>query len=242
MPRLPLVATRGRSRALRRHARPACAGGRRRPPGSRPAACGLASAAQRLARAVGVAVDQELHHVRDVLLRAGEPVLQGQEIGAHVLRGAGDEAQDLRQPAQHLHLLRAGGGPARRTRRSWPRACRAAASAAPAGRSAGASMLNRPMRVSFITSAADIAQTIASQCVAARLQRRQHRQEVLLHEQHRRDDDVAAARCRPAQRCSAAPSPPHSAAACTASCRPGIVRASVRLARVRRRSRGGCPS
>ena len=52
-------------------------------------------------------------------------------------------------------------------------------------------MLNRPMRVSRITSPADMAQTMASHCVAPGLERRQDRQEVLLHEQHGGDDDVA---------------------------------------------------
>ena len=72
----------------------ACAGDRRRPPGYSTGARDLHDAAQRARGAVGIAVDQEADHVGDVLLRAREPVLQRQEIGAHVLRGARDEAQE----------------------------------------------------------------------------------------------------------------------------------------------------
>ena len=139
----------------------------------------------------GVAVHQEVDHVRDVLLGAGEPVLQRQEIGAHVLRGAGDEAQDLRQPAQHLHLLRAGGGrdaarpsplasglPRRRFRKAIaPVAGRGHVELAHAGQLGHLGGRHRAdHRVAM---------------VAARLQRRQDRQEVVFEEQHRRDHDVA---------------------------------------------------
>ena len=54
--------------------------------------------------AVRVAPDQQTHHVREIGFRASEPVLQHQEISAHVLCRAGDEAQQLGQLAQHLHL------------------------------------------------------------------------------------------------------------------------------------------
>ncbi len=59
-------------------------------------------------------------------------------------------------------------------------------------------MSKRPTRVSFTTSAADIAQTMRIALRAARLQGVEHRQEVLFHEQHRRDDDVAAGDVGPA--------------------------------------------
>ena len=68
----------------------------------------LGGTAQHPARAIGVAIDQKLDHADDVVRRAGQPVLQRQEVGAHVLGGARDEAQDLGQPAQHLHLLGTG--------------------------------------------------------------------------------------------------------------------------------------
>ena len=62
------------------------------------------------ARPRRVAADQQPHHAGEVLVRAGEPELHGEEVGAHVLGGAGHELQDLRQAAQHRHLLRAGVG------------------------------------------------------------------------------------------------------------------------------------
>ena len=40
---------------------------------------------------------------------ARQPILQRQEIGAHVLRGARNETQQLRQLPQHLHLALAAG-------------------------------------------------------------------------------------------------------------------------------------
>ena len=65
---------------------------------------GVQRAAQHLPGASRVAVDQPADHVGDVLVRAGEPVLHREEIGAQVLGRARHEAQDLRQPAQHGHL------------------------------------------------------------------------------------------------------------------------------------------
>ena len=61
--------------------------------------------AQALARSLGEFRHEEAHHVADVLFRARQPILHGQEIGPHVLSGAGDEAQDLGQPLQHGQLL-----------------------------------------------------------------------------------------------------------------------------------------
>jgi hypothetical protein len=145
----------------------------------------LRATAQTAARAVGIAVDQEADHVVDVLLGAAQPVLQRQEVGAHVLRGARDEAQQLRDPAQHLHLLRAARG-----------ARLAAGTAQPAQqrhRAAGGAVHRESAETRELDDLAGrhrAHQRVA--VVAARLQRGQHRQEVVLHEQHRRDDDVAA--------------------------------------------------
>ena len=69
----------------------------------------LQPAGQCLARPGRVAVDQHADHIRDVVRRTGQPVLKRQEIGADVLCGAGDEAQQLRQFPQHLHLALAAG-------------------------------------------------------------------------------------------------------------------------------------
>ena len=62
-----------------------------------------------LARPGRVAVDQHADHIRDIIRRTSQPVLKRQEIGADVLCGAGDEAQQLRQFPQHLHLALAAG-------------------------------------------------------------------------------------------------------------------------------------
>ena len=70
---------------------------------------GLDDAAQAAARAVRVAIHQQADHVGDVLLGSRQPVLQRQEIGAHVLRGAGNEAQQFWQLPQHLHFALAAG-------------------------------------------------------------------------------------------------------------------------------------
>ena len=56
---------------------------------------GRRMAPPRFALASGVAVDQRARHRDHIVVRSGEPVLQGEKIGAHVLRGAGDEFQDL---------------------------------------------------------------------------------------------------------------------------------------------------
>ena len=61
-------------------------------------------------RLLGVAVYQVQHQVVDIFLRAAQPVLQGEEIGAQVLRRAGHKPQNLRQAPQHFHLPGACGG------------------------------------------------------------------------------------------------------------------------------------
>ena len=48
--------------------------------------------AQAAARTGRVAVDQKADEMHDVMLGSGQPVLQRQEVGAHVLRRAGNEA------------------------------------------------------------------------------------------------------------------------------------------------------
>ena len=66
-------------------------------------------ASRRFARAIGVGVDEQMDHAGDVLFGAGQPVLQCQEVIAHVLGGAGNEAQHLGDALQHGHLLGARG-------------------------------------------------------------------------------------------------------------------------------------
>ena len=67
---------------------------------------GLDDGAQHFARTLGVARDQEPDQVGDVVVGPGQHVLHGQEIGAHILRLAGNEAQQLGDLPQHLHLAR----------------------------------------------------------------------------------------------------------------------------------------
>ena len=48
--------------------------------------------------------------MRKIIFRASQPILHRQEISAHVLRGARNEAQNFRQALQHLQLTRTGRG------------------------------------------------------------------------------------------------------------------------------------
>jgi hypothetical protein len=59
----------------------------------------------------GIARDEVADHLAHVVVRPPQPVLHGQEVGAQVLRLAGQEPQDLRQPPQHPHLPLARGRP-----------------------------------------------------------------------------------------------------------------------------------
>ena len=92
------------------------------------------------------------------------------------------------------------------------------------------SMLKRPMRVSFITSPADMPQTIASQCSrrafnAGRTGRKWSSMNSIIVMTMSPVAMSSRARSR------AAGSSPHSEAACTLKDRPGSDRASVRWAR-----------
>ena len=133
----------------------------------------------------GVTADEEFDHAGEVFFRAGQPVLQGQEVGAQVLRGAGDEAQDSRQPAQHRELLRAGAGAGFFTG--------AAQSLQQRHRAA---LLAVHREAAHARQVHDLGRRHAADdgvaAVAALLQRRQHRADVVIHEQHRDDDQVGA--------------------------------------------------
>ncbi len=141
---------------------------------------------RRPAAPIGVAVHQQPHHVRRVLLGPGEPVLQREEIGPEVLRRSGDEAQQLGQPAQHRHLPRAGG-------------LRLAglliglAAQALEERERAAALLAHP-QLAHARQPHDLGRGHAADhgvaIVAPRLQVRQHHLDVLVHEHHRHDDDV----------------------------------------------------
>jgi hypothetical protein len=151
--------------------------------------------AQPGARAVGIAVHQQLHHLHEVVLGAGQPVLQGEEVGPHVLCGARDEAQDLGQSAQHLHLLRAGGGLAFGAAVAVDVVAFALAPHALEHRHEAAGgrahvEFAHARELHHLGGGHGADHGVAR--VTPRFQRRQDRQEVVLHEQHGGDYDVAA--------------------------------------------------
>jgi hypothetical protein len=65
---------------------------------------GVKRSAKRPAWAVRVTVHEHADQIRDVLARAGQPVGEGQEVRAQLLRLPGDELQDLGQPPKHGQL------------------------------------------------------------------------------------------------------------------------------------------
>ena len=143
---------------------------------------GLDGGAQRGARAGGIARHHQADEIGDVLFRTGEPVLQRHEVGAHVLCGSGNEAEQLRDAAQHLELAGAGAAldvglaaelAKKRHGRALRRAHVEAADARQPGDLGGG-------------HAAD--HGVAG--VAPRLKGRQDGAGVVVHEQHGDDDDV----------------------------------------------------
>ena len=147
--------------------------------------CGhLEGAAQCPARSVGIAVHQEADHIGDVLLGPREPVLQGEEIGAHVLGGARDEAQELGDAPQHRHLLGASAAfllffVAAQTLKQR----HGSAFGAVHGEAAHACQAHHLARRHAANHGVAL--------VPALLERGQDRLDMLLHHQHGDDDDVA---------------------------------------------------
>ena len=151
----------------------------------------LCQGAQRLAGALGVAVHQGFDQVLDVVLRTGQPVAHGQEEKAQVLRGAGDEAQQLGQAAQHGHLL----GPGAR----WRAGVRASVFVLGTGaqlfeqghqatRFATHDQLAHSGELGHLRGGHDADHGVAM--FAARLQGVEHRQEMVFHEEHGDDDQI----------------------------------------------------
>ena len=128
-----------------------------------------------------VAVHEEAHQGGDVLVRARQPVLQGQEIGAHVLGRTRDEAQDLRQLAHQGHLP---AGIALLARLA-PQLLQEVEGAALGAAHVEAAEL-RGLHHLAGREAAD--HRVAG--LAPGRQRRQDRPHVLVHEQHGREHDV----------------------------------------------------
>ena len=69
----------------------------------------FAQAPQDFARPVSTAINGMAHQVEHVVIGAAQPVLKRHEIGPHILCCTWDEAQHLRQTAQHFHLRSAPG-------------------------------------------------------------------------------------------------------------------------------------
>ena len=139
-----------------------------------------------MALASGAAVDHMPHEIEHVLVGTTQPVLQRDEVGPHVLRSAGDEAQHLRQAAQHLHLRGTAGGwlvlallaPTAKLLEQRHRA---------AGRLAHVEVA-QPGEAGDLGRRGHADHRVAM--VAACLQRGQDRQEMVLQEQHAGDHDV----------------------------------------------------
>ena len=151
----------------------------------------LGQGAQGLAGALGVAVHQGFDQVLDVVLGPGQPVAHGQEEQAQVLRGAGNETQQLGQAAQHGHLLGPG---ARRCAGLRTRVFVFGAGAQlfqqchQARRLAAHDQFAHAGELRHLWCGHDADHGIAM--LAARLQRVDHRHEVVFHEEHGDDDDV----------------------------------------------------
>jgi hypothetical protein len=150
----------------------------------------FAAAAQAGARSSGVAVDQEVDEALEVLGRAREPVLHREEIGLQILGLAGDEAEQLGQPAQHRHL------PGTRDR---PILALAAQPLEQPERTAPTAVHREPAEpgeAGDLGCGEDPQERV--ELVAARLEVGQDRPEMLLEEEHRGDHDVRPGDRRPA--------------------------------------------
>ena len=139
------------------------------------------AAAQASPGTVSVSTHQEPDHRRDIVLGSRQPVLHGQEVGAQILGGARYELEDFRQAAKHSHLAGAGGLGLRAAQllqhRQGPLVGTVHAQAAELRQAddlAGGQHADQGVAV-----------------LAARLQSRQHRPNLVLHEQLAGEDDVA---------------------------------------------------
>ena len=126
----------------------------------------------------------------DILFRTRQPILQHQEIIAHILCSAGDKTQQFGKQAQHFHLLRTGGFVAAGTgsfvitlatqflqKGDWPLCCAVHLEA------------TDTREFHDVGSGHDADHCIA--LIASGGQVRQHRDKMILHEQHGGNDDVA---------------------------------------------------
>ena len=142
------------------------------------------NAAQRTALAVRVTVDEKAHHIGHVFLGTGQPILQRQKIRAHILRGSRNEAQQLGQPAQHLHLAGPGaGGFSLAAAQSFEQRHRAARRRAHVETAHAGQFGDFPRRHRAYHRVA---------AIAAGAEGREERNEMILEKQHHANDDVAA--------------------------------------------------
>ena len=142
-----------------------------------------AAASQDPTRTIRIAIDQRSDHVADVFFRAAQPVLERHEIGAHILGCSGDEAQQLRNAPQHLHLRCAAGGSlvlvvATQLLEQRHRA---------RGRLAHVEA-TQPCELDYFGGRHHADQCIA--LIASRFKCRHQRQKVIFEKQHRDDHDV----------------------------------------------------
>ena len=145
----------------------------------------LGLAAQTLAWAIGITIDQCLDHLKGVVVAASQPILQGEEIGAHILRGAGHELQQLGQAAQHGQL---GGAAVRRALLGG-----AAQLLQPAQRPLGRrihAIIAHPRHLHDVGLAHQAYHRVAF--LAARGERVLDHADLLIKEQHGDDDDIGA--------------------------------------------------
>ena len=138
-----------------------------------------------LARPVGVAIDEARDEGAEVLLRPRQPELQHEEVDPQILRRAGDEAQDARQLAQHRHLARA------RARRPAARRFRAQFLQERHGAGVGSARHEATHAGQLRDLGRGHGHDHGVAGHAARLERRQDAPDMLVHEHHGDDDDVA---------------------------------------------------
>ena len=150
---------------------------------------------QRRALAGGIAIDEVGQHAPQVFLGARQPVLQGQKVRPQILRRARDKAQYPRQLAQHPELPRAGAGFALiGVSAAGVSAAGLAAQAFEQGQGGAGVTVHteathaRELHDRRARQAADHRVAV----LAARLEGRPYRVDMVLQEQHVHHDDVAA--------------------------------------------------
>ena len=192
----------------------------------------LHDAAQSAPGAVGIFSDQQTRHIRNVVGRTRQPILQGQEIATNVLGSARNEPQQPRQLPQHLHLAVAA------------RSGALALAAQPLEPRDGADRLRAHVELAdpreTTTSAADMQHTMASQR-SRRAASAGNTSRTWSSRNSMAAITISACAMSSLQRSSAAASAPQSSALCSVSRRPGNSRRKYVFARRTPPRTGGCP-